>query len=86
LYNRISPTLFGWQSEHQHAFTPNRRIEDALLYAELVIEYSLEFNTPVWLLSMDLRKAFDTVSHEQLLKSLGYHGLDPAYIIILQKL
>lgn len=86
LYNRISPTLFNWQSEHQHAFTPNRRIEDALLYAELVIEYALEFNTPVWLLSMDLRKAFDTVSHDQLLICLGYHGLDPAYITILQKL
>ena len=47
LYNRISHTLFEWQSEHQHAFTPNRRIEDALLYAVLVIEYALEFNTLV---------------------------------------
>ena len=86
LYSRISPTLFGWQSEHQHAFTLDKRIEDALLYAELVVEYALEFNTPVWLLSMDLRKAFDTVSHEQVLISLGYHGLDPTYITVLRKL
>ena len=71
LYNRISPTLFNRQSEQQHAFTPDKRIEDALLQAEVVIEYALEFNVPVWLLSMDLRKAFDTVSHEQLLVSLG---------------
>ena len=35
---------------------------------------------------MDLRKVFDIVSHEQLLVSLGYHGLDPTYITLLQKL
>ena len=86
IYNRISPILFSWQSEQQHAFTPEKRIEDALLQAEVVIEYALEFNVPVWFLSMDLRKAFDTVSHEQLLLSLGYHGLDPTYIALLQKL
>ena len=78
VYNRIAHTLFSWQSEEQHAFTPDKRIEDALLYAEVVTEYSLEFNVPLWLLSMDLRKAFDTISHEQFLLSLGYHGLDPA--------
>ena len=86
LYNRISPILFSWLSEEQHAFTPDKRIEDALLQAEIVIEHSLEFNIPLWLLSMDLRKAFDTVSHEHLLSSLGYHGLDPAYITLLQRL
>ena len=86
LYNRISPTLFSWQSADQHAFTPGKRIEDALLHAEIIIEHSLEFNVPLWLLSMDLRKAFDTVSHEHLLLALGYHGLDPAYIALLQRL
>ena len=85
LYNRISLTLFNRQSEQQHAFTPDKRIEDAFLQAEVVIEYALEFNVPVWLLGMDLRKAFDTVSHEQVLVSLGYHGLDPSYIALLQK-
>ena len=84
--NRISPTLFSWQFENQHAFTPERRIEDAPLHAEVVIEHSLEYNIPLWLLNMDLRKTFDTVSHEHLLSSLGYHGLDPAYIALLQRL
>ena len=44
VYNRNALTLFFWQSEEQHAFTPDKRIEDALLYAEVVTEYSLEFN------------------------------------------
>ena len=84
LYNRISPILFSYQSRDQHAFTPNLRIEDALLCAETTIQYALEFNVPLWLLSMDLRKAFDTVSHDQLFRALGYHGLDPGYIELLK--
>ena len=66
--------MFSWQSENHHEFTPERRIEDALLHAEDVIQHSFEFNIPLWLLSMDLRKAFDTVSHKHLLSSFGYHG------------
>ena len=67
LYHRLSPTLFHHQSHDRHAFTPGIRIEDALLCAEVVIENSLEFHKPLWILSMDLRKAFDTVDHDQLL-------------------
>ena len=33
---------------------------------------------------MDLRKAFDTVSHTELFRALGYHGLSPAYIELLK--
>ena len=62
------------------------RIEDALLCAEAVISHSLEFNIPVWLLSMDLRKAFDTVSHQKLFEALGHHGIDFSYIELLRAL
>ena len=33
---------------------------------------------------MDLRKTFDTVRHDGLFKALGYHGLQPPYIALLQ--
>lgn len=86
VYNRISPTLFASQSEDQHAFTPGIRIEDALLCAEVAVSSAIEFNSPLWLLSIDLRKASDTIDHEYLFKALGYHGLDPSYITLLRKL
>ena len=62
------------------------RIEDALLCAESAIQYAHEFTIPLWLLSMDLRKAFDTINHSQLFRALGYHGLDPSYIELLKVL
>ena len=84
IYNRISETLLSYQSWDQYAFTPDMRIEDALLCAEVIIGNALEFNIPVWLLSMDLRKAFDTINHDQLFRALGYHGLHPPYIELLK--
>ena len=86
VYDRISVRLFEYQSRDQHAFTPSVRIEDALLCAEASIQYALEFNVPLWLSSMDLRKAFDTVDHTELFRALGHHGLDPAYIELLKRL
>ena len=86
VYNRSSPVLFQHQSRDQHVFTPFVRIEDALLCAECSIQYALEFNVPLWLLSMDLRKAFDTVDHVEVFRVLGRHGLDPACVVLLRKL
>lgn len=54
--------------------------------AEAIIGCALEFNCPVWFMSIDLKKAFDTVDHEALFQSLGYHGIDPAYICLLRVL
>ena len=54
--------------------------------AEVAIEYSLEFHTPLWILSMDLRKAFDTVDHDALLQSLLAHGIDEAYLSLIDLL
>ena len=84
LYDRISHRLLEYQSVDQNAFTPGIRIEDALLSAEASIEYALEYNVPLWMMSLDLRKAFDTIDHKFLLQSIGYHGLDPAYISLLK--
>ena len=83
IYYRISSYLFSQQSFDQHGFTPGIRIEDALLCAEVVIEHHLEFNLELWLLSMDMRKAFDTIDHHALMQSLRSKGLPDAYISLL---
>ena len=41
---------------------------------------------PLWLLSMDLRKAFDTIDHNSLFQALQLHGISPNYIALLQLL
>ena len=86
VYNRISIQLFQYQSWDQHGFTPGIRIEDALLCAEVVLEYHEEFTLPIWMLSMDMRKAFDMIDHLALINALRSKGLSEEYISLLSLL
>ena len=72
-------------SEHvfsEHVFS-DIRIEDALFCAEVAIEHHQEFNLPLWMLSMDMRKAFDTIDHPALVRALRSRGLPEAYVSLL---
>ena len=69
VYYRISTRLFQYQSRDKHVFTPLVRIEDVLLCVETTIQYAFEFNVFLLLLSMGLRKAFDTVDHRELFRA-----------------
>ena len=78
--------LLANQSEDQHTFFPGVRIEDALLTAEKIIASSLEFNVPIWLISMDMRKAFDIIDHNALFNALRNHGVQESYLQLLHVL
>ena len=85
MYSRISPGLSVQQSYDQHAFARDVRVEDVLLVVENIIEYVLEFDSPVWMMSMDMRKIFDTIEYESLLNVFAAHGVAQEYIILLQQ-
>ena len=70
----------------QYTFTPHIRLEDALVVVENVVEYTLEFDTPIWMMSVDMRKTFDTIDHKALLQGLRDHGVAEHYVHLLAKL
>ena len=49
------------QLEEQHGFRPSRRLEEHLLTANLLLEKTAAAGIPVWVVSLDLSKAFDRV-------------------------
>ena len=51
-----------------------------------MVAKSLEFQFPLWLVSIDLRKAFDRVDHAALFAALENQGLDLQYINLLRAL
>ena len=83
VYNRISYHLFQRQSVDQYGFAPDIRIEDALLCTEVTIEHRQEFNLQLWMLSMDMRKAFDIIDHPALVQVLRSRGLPESYVSLL---
>ena len=84
ILGRIEAPLEQWQPEEQHGFRRNRRIEEHLLTANMVIDKTLLANTPLWIVSLDLSKAFDRVDWKSLWEALRLHGVSPHLIWLLQ--
>ena len=59
---RIEKSLEKSQAEEQHAFRGDRRLEEHLITADAVIDKMLSQNTPIWIMSFALSKAFDRIS------------------------
>ena len=78
--------LLTKQLRNQFRFTPSVRIENALIITESVAAYHLEFNILVWLVNLDVRKAFDRVDYSDLFEALRHCGLPDGYIAFLQQL
>ena len=70
LYSRLRSQLDGCQSEEQYGFRASRSTSHALIVMESVVAKSIEYGTPVWVVSVDLRKAFDRVEHAALFNAL----------------
>ena len=86
MYNRIRVPVDAQQSEDQMGFRTKRGTDDALSILESVIGKCIEFNVPMWLASLDLRKAFDRIEWPQLFASLQEQGLPLGYRNVLRRL
>ena len=83
---RIENTLDCAQPEEQHGFRKNRRIEEHLVTANYVFDKTMLLDRPLWVISLDLSKAFDRVDWQALWIALETHGVSQHLIWILQLL
>ena len=83
LHHRIRGILDSHQPDEQIGFRNNVRIEDAFLIYESLIANSLEFNMPIWVASLDLRRAFDQIEFSALVEALRSHNLPESYIHLI---
>ena len=84
LLGRIEDTLEASQPEEQHGFRAHRRIEEHLLTMNVVLDKTLQCGKPVWVISLDLSKAFDRVDWAALWDALRRHGVSNHIIWLLQ--
>ena len=61
LLGRFAASLEICQPEEQHGFRPNRRLEEHLLTANMFLDKATQVQIPVWIVSLELSKAFDRV-------------------------
>ena len=81
---RIEPKLDSAQPEEQHGFRPKHRLEEHLLTANIMLDKTRDANIPLWLVSLDLSKAFDRVDWKALWQALKDQGISLHMIWILQ--
>ena len=81
---RIGPVLEEAQPEEQHGFRPGRRLEEHLLTATLMISKTLAADVPIWIVSLDLSKAFDRIEWGPLWRALRDQGISDHMIWLLQ--
>ena len=86
LYFRLEPILEQYQSKDQFGFRRNKRIDDVFCILENMIGRCNEWNVPLWMISLDLRKAFDRIQHEPLFEALREQGVPNPYIQLLAAL
>jgi hypothetical protein len=83
---RVNKTLAKAQSIDQAGFRSGFSCDDHLFVITLLSEMFAEFRRPLWVIAVDFRKAFDSVNHDSLWKSLLAQGVPEVYVHFLHKL
>ena len=86
VFSRLQAGLDVQQADDQFGFRPHRSVDHALLILESVVGKCVEWNLPIYIVSVDLRKAFDRVEHVALFAALSRMGVQSEYINLLQLL
>ena len=86
ILGRIEAQLESTQPEEQHGFRSGRRVEEHLVTTQVLLDKLLRANVPIWIISLDLSKAFDRVSWPALWRALSQQGLSNHMIWMLQNL
>ena len=83
MYRKLRPTLERRQPEDHVGFRPGRSVDDAFVVLETLCSKCVEWQTPLLLASMDLRKAFDRLEYKALFDALRAQGVATEYVALL---
>ncbi len=84
ILNRMKNVLDPELRDEQAGFRPNRSCTDQIATLRIIVEQSLEWNSPLYVNFIDYEKAFDSVDRETLWKLLRHYGI-PKKIVNLIK-
>jgi hypothetical protein len=84
LARRLSETLPTIIGEHQHGFMAGKGIQEPSLLATHLIQDAQLTGQPLQLISLDIEKAFDRISHAVIIQALRAFGIPELLIQALQ--
>ncbi len=81
ILNRVLPTIIG---PHQHGFMAQKGIQEPSILATHLIQEANYNNKSLQLISFDIEKAFDRVSHCSIIQALRAFGVPEITIMAIQ--
>ena len=84
--NRLKVVLPGILSEAQAAYTPGRDINFNNRLIRVARNFSANNGLDHCVVSLDAKKAFDSVSHEYLMKVMEVYGFPPEFALVVRVL
>ena len=82
--SRVKADLYASFRESQAAYQPGRGTIEQVIALEQIIEKSIEFNNPVYIVFIYFTKAFDSIKLDCLWKLLEQTNIDKRYISLLK--
>ena len=84
ILDRMSAAVDPLLRDQQAGFRSNRSCADQIATLRIIIEQSIEWNSPLFLNFIDYEKAFDSVDRETLWKLLRHYGIPEKIINLIQ--
>ena len=84
--NRIKNATYPKLRDEQAGFRSNRSTTDQIATLRIIVEQSLEWNSPLIANFLDYEKAFDSVDRESLWKILRNHGIPEKIVNIIRNM
>nr|KAG5689255.1 hypothetical protein BaRGS_006375 [Batillaria attramentaria] len=86
ILERLKTALDKTLREEQAGFRNDRSCTDNIATMRIIIEQSLEWQTPLYSTFADFQKAFDSVDREVIWKLMSHYGFPPKFVNIIRQL
>ncbi|KAK3740237.1 hypothetical protein RRG08_054258 [Elysia crispata] len=86
LLERIKEAVDGQLRDNQAGFRKNRSCTDQIVALRIIVEQSIEWNSPLLVNFIDFEKAFDSIDRDTLWKLLRHYGIPPKIVTLIQKM
>ena len=86
ILERLKDALDNRLREEQAGIRQDRSCTDHIATMRIIIEQSIEWQSPLYSIFVDFQKAFDSVDRGVIWKLMEYYGLPPKYIEVIKQL
>jgi len=85
ILDRIKTALYKVLRDQQAGFRQDRSCTDQRAALRIIVEQSLEWQTPLYTVFVDFQKAFDSVDRETIWKLMRHYGLPTKIVTMIRQ-